>query len=204
MNHVSLGFAKLKDPDLLAFGESVSSALTVNAAALTGCPVTPATLDAANQDFSAKLAATAQGGTTATAAKNASRAALVATLRQIAAWLEGKAAGSVDLITLAGFEVTMRGHTAQTVLATPAILAILNVMTTQLQLRVSSVPNARAYEVQYRVGAGAWTAGGSYPSARAIAVPNLVPGTLYEFRVRVIGGSTGWSDWSDASSHMCM
>jgi len=35
-------------------------------------------------------------------------------------------------------------------------------------------------------------------------VNGLVPGTMYQVQVRAIGGSTGYSDWSDAVHHMCM
>ena len=35
-------------------------------------------------------------------------------------------------------------------------------------------------------------------------ITNLTPGTIYTFRVRAIGGSTGSSDWSDPVAHMCM
>ena len=78
MNHVSLSFANDKDPALLVFSQKVHTAFVANAAALTGCPVSAATLDTANNDFSAKLAAMDQGGTNATAAKSASREALLA------------------------------------------------------------------------------------------------------------------------------
>jgi len=33
---------------------------------------------------------------------------------------------------------------------------------------------------------------------------NLTPGTTYNVQVRAIGGSTGYSDWSDPSSHMSL
>lgn len=32
----------------------------------------------------------------------------------------------------------------------------------------------------------------------------LTPGTQYQVQVRAIGGSTGYSDWSDSVSHMSM
>ena len=35
-------------------------------------------------------------------------------------------------------------------------------------------------------------------------VNGLTPGTNYTFQVRAIGGSTGYSDWSDPVSHMSM
>ena len=109
----------------------------------------------------------------------------------------------MDLITLAGFGSRASGHIAQSQLATPSIIAILNYMTTQLQLRVSPVPNAASYEVQYRIVGGVWISATPSSQARSIIVTGLTAGVLYEFRVRAIGGSTGCSDWSDTVSHMC-
>jgi hypothetical protein len=40
--------------------------------------------------------------------------------------------------------------------------------------------------------------------ARGIVVPGLTPGAMYDVQVRGIGGTTGYSDWSDPVSHMCM
>jgi len=40
--------------------------------------------------------------------------------------------------------------------------------------------------------------------ARRILLKDLTPGTLYEIRVRAIGGSTGYSDWTLTTQHMCM
>jgi hypothetical protein len=98
--------------------------------------------------------------------------------------------------------VTAHSPKAQTPLDKPDIQAVLNVMTTKLQLRVKSVRNAQAYEVQIRTGSGAWQGAGSYPQARNILLEGLTPGTVYEIRVRAIGGSLGYSDWSDVTTHM--
>ena len=204
MKHVGLGFAQKTNPSLLTWSESVHAAFVANPTVVTDCPVTAAQLDTGNKDFSAKMAAMQQGGKQATKDRDASREALLALHYQIAAWLEGKAQGDGDMITLLCYEVTEHGYTPQTPCATPAITAIINNMTTQLQLRVSAVANANSFEVQYRIGTGAWTGAGTYTNSRSIVVTGLVPGTMYEFRVRAIGGSTGYSDWSDSVSHMCM
>ncbi len=36
-------------------------------------------------------------------------------------------------------------------------------------------------------------------SSRSIAVPNLIPGRLYLYEGRTLGGTTSYSDWSDPS-----
>jgi len=36
-----------------------------------------------------------------------------------------------------------------------------------------------------------------------MTINNLTPGTTYAFQVRAVGGSTGYTDWSDPVAHMC-
>jgi hypothetical protein len=40
--------------------------------------------------------------------------------------------------------------------------------------------------------------------ARNIIAHGLTPGQVYSVQARAIGGSTGYFDWSDPSSHMVM
>ena len=203
MINVSYNFVRFKDGDLLERGESVHDALVANAAQATGCSVTAAGLDAANKDFSAKMGAKAQGGTAATLDRDASRETLIGLLRQIALWLDNKAQGNVDTITLFHFDYTESGPRASVSLSKPVIKAILNEITAQLKLRVEAVANAHSYVVEYRAGGGAWTAGGTFTNSRGMVVAGLTPGTLYEFRARAVGGNNTSSDWSDSVSHMC-
>ena len=55
-----------------------------------------------------------------------------------------------------------------------------------------------------RIGTGPWVTVVTSSKGRGIILPGLVPGTMYDVQVRAIGGSTGYSDWSDPVSHMCM
>jgi hypothetical protein len=40
--------------------------------------------------------------------------------------------------------------------------------------------------------------------ARRIILGNLTPGTTYNVQARAIGGSEGYSEWSDPMSHMAI
>ena len=51
---------------------------------------------------------------------------------------------------------------------------------------------------------GSWQAGGVFSNTRDLAVNGLTPGTIYAIQARVLGGSTGYSDWSDPVQHMSM
>ena len=201
-NHVSLGFAQLPDAPLVVFATGVHDHLVASAATFTNPPVTVVALKAATDDFDAKLGLAHKGSVAQTADKDDAREVLLELLRELAAYVEGKALGNANTIRLGGFDVTTHAPAPQAPLAKPAIKVILNLMTTQLRLRVTAIPNAYSYVVQFRTGTGAWLEAGVFPNTRSIVVINLVPGTLYEFRVRAIGGSTGTSDWSDAVSHM--
>lgn len=52
--------------------------------------------------------------------------------------------------------------------------------------------------------ANVWQSAGMFTQARRIVLTGLTPGVTYAVRVRAIGGSTGFSDWSDPISHMAM
>jgi chitodextrinase len=91
---------------------------------------------------------------------------------------------------------------AQTQLPAPTILSLENEMSTQLVVRLTPIANAYCYEVQTSTGTGAWQPAGVFTAARRIVLTNLTPGTVYNVQSRAIGGSTGYSDWSDPSSHI--
>ncbi len=98
---------------------------------------------------------------------------------------------------------------AQGELDTPVITGILNAGSGQLKLRIDPIPNARCYEARYALigpgGApGPWQDGGLFTNSRKIIIPGLTPGSTYAFQIRAVGGSTGYSDWSDQVSHMSM
>ena len=71
--------------------------------------------------------------------------------------------------------------------------------------RVTRIKNAKNYEVRYALvdgnGApGPWQSGGIHSSSRGQLVNGLTPGAMYQFQVRAVGGSTGYSDWSQTVS----
>ena len=199
--HVSLGFADLPDTELDAFVENVVAAMTGNANYILPAP-TLAVLTSADTAFKNALAACVQGGTMATATKNAARATLVALLRQEANYVQGIANNNLAVLLSSGFEAVTNSNT-QTPLDKPAILKITNGVSGQLTLRGTPITNAKSYEGRKMTVPGVWdTATVIFTKARAMVWTGLTPGTNYTFSFRAIGGSTGASDWSDPVSHM--
>ncbi len=74
-------------------------------------------------------------------------------------------------------------------------------------LRVTRIARAKCYEVwSAAVGVanvpGPWQAAGLFTASQSITIAGLGPGTTHVFQVRAVGGSTGYSDWSNPVSRM--
>ena len=199
---VNLSFATYAGADLDNFTTIVSTALDGNAS-FPLLPLTLAALGSLQTTFHDALAAMAQGGRQATAEKNAARDALVTALRAIAAYVQVVAAQDLAMLLSSGF---LSNSTTRTrlPLITPNIVQIDNGMSTELVLRLTPVENARAYEIQVKTGTTDWQPAGISTNSRGVVITGLTPGLIYTVQVRAIGGSTGYSDWSDPVSHMAM
>jgi hypothetical protein len=165
--------------------------------------VSIADLTAAQTAFEDAMTAMSQGGTQATADKNAKRDALVALLRTEAQYVQLNGKNDLPTLLSSGFQVNST-NTAQSPLDTPSIVQITNEMSTQLVVRVQGVDNARAYEAQVKNGTGGFLPAGTFTQSRRMILTGLTPGQNYTVQVRAVGGSTGYSDWSDPVSHMAM
>jgi hypothetical protein len=164
-------------------------------------PLTILALSALQTALQNAITAAAQGGVVLTTAKGEAADAMTSALRQTAAYVQSLAPTlSLSQILSSGFDV-VNTNTAQSPLTTPAF-TLDNSMTTQLAILLSAVPNAKAYQVQFSTGTGAWQEAGIYPNTKGIVLTNLTPGTTYNVRIRAIGGSTQYSPWSATMSLM--
>lgn len=204
---VLLGFASAADHSLEETTSSVIRKLYGNTAYPTP-PVTLADLQAAQTAFTAAIATAAQGGPTDTADKNNKREALIGLLRQLAGYVQTKCNNDLATLLSSGFDAVSTNR-ASTPLLAPTIKDIINGNSGQLVIRVGPIANAKCYEVRYAlIGAGGTPGplqnGGLFTNSRSMAVGGLTPGGNYQFQVRAVGGSTGFSDWSDPVSHMSL
>jgi len=209
---VLLGFTSASDPSVLEKGQAVHDHLYTSLLWTVPpnpvIPVTAAALDTAMGAFSSAMAAAAQGGPADTADKNAKREALTSLLRQVAGYVQENHGNDLAKLLASGFEAVSTNR-ASVPLGPPTIKDILNGSSGQLILRVGRIDNAKAYEVRYALigpgGApGPFQSGGLFTSSRSMPVGGLTPGGMYQFQVRAVGGSTGYSDWSDPVSHMSL
>ena len=204
---VLLGFISASDHSL----EETTGAVIENLydqPAYPNPPVTKVALQAALTAFSAAIAAQAQGGTAATADKNDKREALIALLRLLAGYVQENCGNNLATLLLSGFEAVSTNRTSVP-LEKPIIQGITNGHSGQLLVKAKRPANARIFEMRYAlVGPGGTLgplqSGGLFTNSRAMALSGLTPGGLYQVQVRAIGGSTGYSDWSDPVQHMSL
>ena len=204
---VFLGFTNAPDHNI----EEVTGAVLGNLYGNASFPVPPVAqtaLQTALDDFTAAIAAQAQGGTAATADKNNMRAVLVDHLRQLAGYVQANCGNDLATLLSSGFDAVSTNR-ASVPLSPPAIRDLLNGNSGQLLVRVTPVKNAKAYEVRFAAVAaggvpGPWQSGSLFTNSQSMSINGLTPGTNYTFQVRAIGGATGYSDWSDPSSHMSL
>lgn len=200
---VSLSFARLGDSELGDFSQNVVTRMMGNASYPT--PEVPLVeITDARTTFVQAVVAAAQGGKQLTAAKNAARAVLESLLRRQAAYVESIAMDDLTMLLSSGFWNNPTERVRRP-LTQPAILNIDNIASSQLLARVTALDNARAYEARHRVvGTPEWRNGGVFTNSRALLLEALTPGQMYEVQVRGVGGSTGYSPWSDSVTHMAM
>jgi hypothetical protein len=197
---VALSFATLTDDQLNSFAILVIVCLKTNAL-FPALPVSIVNLTALQVAFQAAITKSAQGGQMDTAAKNEARDALVAALRQTAGYVQSLAVVlTLSQVLSSGFDVVIPNNTPSP-LSQP-VFTLDNSTTTQLTVNLAAVANAKAYQVQFASGAGAWVEAGIYPNTKGIILTNLTPGTTYNVRIRAVGGSTQYSDWSATMTAM--
>jgi hypothetical protein len=200
------------------FKKQSAEQLTVMADAiikgLTGNPAFPApTVDlnavqAAVDGLKAALAAQPCGGPAATAEKNNKKQALIFLLRKLRLYVEDNCGDDLAVLLSSGFQAAaiIRNRFP---LANPEIRGIHFGNSTELVLKVTSIACAKCYEVRMAAMGdgnvpGSWITAGFFTAVRSMTIEGLVPGTTYAFQVRAIGGSTGYSDWSNPVSRMCV
>lgn len=198
---VSLGFAQYNDSLLSDFYTSVNTSLTGNAS-FPNLPITLAAFATIGNTFIEKLAASFDGGKLAVAEKNVARANLIAALRQIASYVQTVAGENLPVLLSSGFEPVSQNRT-QSPLPKPVVENIDNIQSTMLLCKLKAGPNVRAIEARRKVqGTAEYQPAGIFTQPSKIMQEDLIPGTTYDLQFRGIGGSTGYSDWSDPVSHM--
>ena len=197
---VSLAFGTITDNTLTTFARNVHTLLYA-VAGITNIPVAAQVLQMAIEAFATAKAAQTSGGKAATAEKNNKRDALVVLLKELALYVQVASANDLAQLLATGFEAISLNRT-QYPLSKPAILRVVTGMSGEALVTLSTESISRGCQVRV-AEIGADGAPGEFrepvfsTSSRNISVPELIPGKLFAFQGRTMGGSTTYSDWSD-------
>lgn len=200
MSNVLKNFSRLTDSALA----SVVDKIAVNLPKSPLCAqIYPSfgVFEAAANDFSAKLAAAADGGKLAIAQKNEARSKLVTTLVAMAKYIEVHSDGTDSAILLTGFVPTK----VRTPRSAPSVPQDVRVdegkLSGQAVVRCNAVRNAAIYEVRYCLqGEKIWQY--APPSVKCtILIEGFFPGSVVCVEVRAMNGH-GYSNWSDGAAKM--
>lgn len=210
--HVIIGFDGMKDHDIEELAGAVSAKLYVepvyNDPPDVVPPVSKADLDTARAAFTESIPIAATGGPEETAAKNNLRAALIALLRPLAAYVDGKHGNDLEVLLKSGFRAGKTGSTPASVI-TPVIKGVKNGTSGQLLPKVDPIDKSAGFEPRSALIAadgtqGPWVMGDFSKSARGLAINGLTPGALYALQVRAHFANNQHSDWSDTVQHRAM
>lgn len=201
---VSLSFSNGSDDALENTARAVDAHI-YQSGSFTAIPVQQAVLETAISTFADARAAQKQGGTVATAVKNNRRAELIALLQQLAFFVQVASNNDLAALLSSGFEPVSTNRT-QAQLDTPTVTRISNGLTGQSLATLTPIANSRCLELQVaEIGEdgapGEFVSVGLFTNSRNIPVNDRIPGKLYAFQGRAIGGLTGYSDWSDVVTH---
>lgn len=192
-------FVQMPDAQLVEFSNGTITGM--NVPAFADAPVKTAPMTSLQTDFVQKLAAARNGGRVETAEKNVARAALISALRQNANFVQMIAETDLPLLLSSGYKAVSTNRTSGP-LTKPVITNVDNYQSTMLMIGADADSRSRAQELRFRVGTGDYQSGGVHTKAKRMLLENLVPGTTVEVQTRSVGGTTGYSDWSDPVSHM--
>lgn len=204
----ALGFLGLPDTDLLLRLNAVHDGM-FNNPAYPSPPVDLAVFKTAIDAFTAAVAATLDGGKSATAERDKRRADVIVMLRLLGHYVEAACKNDMPTFVSSGFAVSSGGQrTPPQPVAVPLITRVDQGNTGELLVSIQPVAKARNYEIRYGItpapGAGAvWTTTPVSGTRPAILINNLTRGGSYTFQVRAFG-KLGFSDWSGPVERMCI
>jgi hypothetical protein len=196
----------MRDSELDDFATSIVAKMTANTA-YPSPPISMADLSTATTAYSDALALAATGGPQATADKNTARTALLAVLRQEAAYVDTKHGNDMGVLLSSGFHAASTSH-APSAVVKPQIAGIKNGTTGQLLVSVTKVGSVKGVELRYALVTagtpGAWQSNPMGTKTQNIQINGLTPGQTYTIEARFFGGAAGFSEWSDPQSHMSL
>jgi hypothetical protein len=200
--HVSYEFTRLQEGLIDGFANGIVAKLYGNAA-YPSPPITKTALVAGVKAYTDALAATTDGSPSSTAAKNQALEALIAQLRTLAAYVDENHGNVLAVLLSSGFRAASTNH-AQSPLAQATIGRIEFAGSGKLLLEALPIKNVKSWEAQWKPALApdsAYVHADNVGARRKMTIINLPRLTDVTVRMRAVGGSTGYGEWSNGVTH---
>jgi hypothetical protein len=174
----------------------LSNNTTIYSAPLPSVADTQTALD----NFSAGLAATADGGPSATIKKNNLRLILVGMLRQLASYVSVACQGSLENLVLSGFPIQKPTRAPIGILPAPQNLTVAHgALSGSLDAAVNPVFGASTYNWTCTAATAGATPLTGQSTAASFTFSGLTPGVSYTIAANAVGAA-GPGNWSSPVS----
>ena len=200
--HVSYDFLRLSDGELPGFAGGVFGKV-YTLPAFTGAPGTAVSSAATLKTYTDLLAAMADAGPSVTAEKNIAKAAVIALLRDLAAFVEKASANNLSTLLSSGFHAASKNRASEPL--GQAVIGQIDFAGPGNLLVISNVlDHAHSWEAQWKPENSpdsAYQHCTNLKPARKMTIINLPSLTRVTIQTRGQGGSTGYGPWSDGVTH---
>lgn len=197
-----IGFARMKDDELLVAGNTIIGAMTDNGHFGSPSP-SLADVQALLDDFSNKLAvARKRGSPEDTALKGDSRLLLEEALQRLGYYVNSVAKGHLATVLSSGFPVNASATATLVPLRIESVKLTDGRQSGQVRLDFANQSKVLLYEYCYRLQQQPeeeWSERITTTSSRGNIIAPLPPGERVEVKVRAVN-SKGIGDWSETSS----
>ncbi len=204
---VLFALVKLAPREILSRANAVIAGMTDNAF-FPSPPVSIAVFKAAVESFSSAIAASLDGGKQDLVARNSQGEVVVEMLRQLGHYVEASCKNDMATFISSGFQPVSTVRRVTPPLSESIRRIDQGSNSGQLLVGLVAVSGALIYELRWApvvagVTAAEWTSRPLHKTRPSVSIVGLTPGTVYAFQVRLLGKS-GYSDWSDSVTQMCL
>jgi hypothetical protein len=201
--------SKKKSPtDNLAYGNAVHSGLYTDTTDYPAPPIDEATFKGAIDTLSTKITAALDGGKKAIAERNHQEEVVFKMMRQLGNYVEIACKEDMPTFLKSGFQPKSTTSAAKQPLTQHIRKITAGKISGTMHMVLVSDPNADAYEVRSAATVngtpGTWTTQLLTKTRPGTTLTGLTPGTTYTIQVRSFADATGFADWSDPVTRICL
>jgi hypothetical protein len=194
--------ARVPDAELATGCNTVLKTMADNITLYPNPSPTLAVVQTALDDFTASVAAAADGGQSLTTRKNNSRRALAELMRQLASYVQVACNKDLSSLMLSGFPTHKPVRSPVGALPAPSDVTLtLGARSGELDAGVNPVSGVLTYNWKLTSNAPDAVPQTAQTSAASFTFAGLTPGVIYTVTANAVG-TAGPSDWSQTASQM--